>query len=125
MTKAIPITASINWSKDTVYFVTRQKDNAAWQPAGEYDIAVSVDPGDIKYEQIILTIDGQSIRLRRIAYYNASQDRTYIFRINNHRLAPDKIAEIFKNRWQIESMFKRLKQNFPLKYFLADFQNAI
>lgn len=37
----------------------------------------------------------------------------------------DKIAEIYKSRWQIETMFKRLKQNFPLKYFLGDNQNVI
>jgi hypothetical protein len=36
-----------------------------------------------------------------------------------------KIAEIYKRRWQIELLFKRLKQNFPLKYFLGDSQNAI
>ena len=40
-------------------------------------------------------------------------------------MPPDKIAEIYKNRWQIETMFKRLKQNFPLKCFLGDNQNAI
>lgn len=113
------------WGQDSVYFVTRQKDNAAWQTLQEYDIAESVDPGVIKDEQITVTKNNQSIRLRRVAYYHASQDRTYIFLTNNEELAPDKIAEIYKNRWQIESMFKRLKQNFPLKYFLGDSQNAI
>ncbi|MGA7878511.1 MAG: IS4 family transposase [Desulfoferrobacter sp.] len=113
------------WSKGAVFFVTRQKDNAAWQSAGEYEIADSVDPGVIKDERITITKDDRQIRLRRIAYYHATQDRTYIFLTNNHRLGPDKIAQIYKNRWQIESMFKRLKQNFPLKYFLGDSQNAI
>jgi transposase len=79
----------------------------------------------IKDEQIRVSKDGQDILLRRIAYYHASQDRTYIFLTNHYKLAPDRIAEIYKNRWQIESMFKRLKQNFPLKYFLGDSQNAI
>ena len=32
---------------------------------------------------------------------------------------------IYKKRWQIELLFKQLKQNFPLKYFLGDNQNAI
>jgi hypothetical protein len=113
------------WSQDKVFFVTRQKENAAWQPAGEYDIDDSIDPGVIKDEQIVVTKDGQQVRLRRIAYYHAGQDRTYIFLTNNQELAADKVAEIYKNRWQIESMFKRLKQNFPLKYFLGDSQNAI
>jgi transposase len=35
------------------------------------------------------------------------------------------VTNIYKQRWQIETMFKRLKQNFPLKYFLGDNQNAI
>ena len=49
----------------------------------------------------------------------------YEFITNNYELEADKIADIYKNRWQIETMFKRLKQNFPLKYFLGDNQNAI
>lgn len=35
------------------------------------------------------------------------------------------MAAIYKYRWQIELLFKKLKQNFPLKYFLGDNQNAI
>ncbi len=49
----------------------------------------------------------------------------YEFITNNFELSADKIAEIYKNRWQIETMFKRFKQNFPLKHFLGDTQNAI
>jgi len=113
------------WSEDKVYFVTRQKDNAAWQSVEEYNIGDSVDMGVLKDEQITVTKGDRQIPLRRIAYYHADQDRTYIFLTNNYQLEPDKIAEIYKNRWQIESMFKRLKQNFPLKYFLGDSQNAI
>ena len=113
------------WSQSTVYFVTRQKDNAAWETVQEYEIEDSIDAGVIKDEQIKVSKDGQDILLRGIAYYHAGQDRTYIFLTNNEQLAADKIAEIYKQRWQIESMFKRLKQNFPLKYFLGDSQNAI
>ncbi len=38
---------------------------------------------------------------------------------------PDFIAAIYKLRWLIELLFKQLKQNFPLKYFLGDNENAI
>ena len=37
----------------------------------------------------------------------------------------DMIAALYKIRWQIELLFKQLKQNFPLKYFLGDNENAI
>jgi IS4 transposase len=36
-----------------------------------------------------------------------------------------KIASIYKKRWQIELLFKRIKQAYPLKYFLGDSENAI
>jgi hypothetical protein len=39
-------------------------------------------------------------------------------------LSAEKIAFIYKKRWQIELLFKQLKQNFPLKYFLGDNENA-
>lgn len=44
---------------------------------------------------------------------------------NNFLLLPEQIAELYKKRWQIEILFKRVKQNFPLKYFLGDNENAI
>lgn len=37
----------------------------------------------------------------------------------------DLIVAICKLRWQTELLFKQLKQNFPLKYFLGDNENAI
>jgi IS4 transposase len=40
-------------------------------------------------------------------------------------MAATTIAKIYKYRWQIEILFKRLKQNYPLKYFLGDNENAI
>lgn len=57
--------------------------------------------------------------------WHKEKRKVYEFIINNYELEADKIADIYKNRWQIETMFKRLKQNFPLKYFLSDNQNAI
>lgn len=113
------------WTQENVFFVTRQKDNAAYRQVQEYDIGESVDSAVIKDEQIAVHKDEGDVILRRIAYYHAGQDRTYIFITNNYELSSDRIADIYKNRWQIESMFKRLKQNFPLKYFLGDNQNAI
>ena len=35
------------------------------------------------------------------------------------------IANYYQQRWQIETFFKRIKQNYPLQYFLGDNENAI
>jgi hypothetical protein len=114
-----------NWTLDDIYFVTRQKDNAVYQSLEEFPVGDHIHSGVLKDERIEVLKDKQSITLRRVAFYHAEQDRVYEFISNNFELAADKIAEIYKQRWQIEILFKRLKQNFPLKYFLGDNQNAI
>ncbi len=40
-------------------------------------------------------------------------------------MTAQEIGQLYKLRWQIELLFKQLKQNFPLKYFLGDNENAI
>jgi len=48
-----------------------------------------------------------------------------VFLTNSFNQEAVTIAGIYKYRWQIELLFKKLKQNLPLKYFLGDNQNAI
>lgn len=115
----------LRWTLESVYFVTRQKENAVYTSLTEYDIPNTIDNGIIRDEKIQIEKDGQSIELRRIAYWYEEHKKVYEFITNNYLLPADKIAEIYKRRWQIELLFKRLKQNFPLKYFLGDTQNAI
>ncbi|MCY4779872.1 transposase [Sphingobacterium sp. UT-1RO-CII-1] len=64
-------------------------------------------------------------RTRRIAYWDDENKRLFEFISNNFELSAEKIALSYKQRWQIELLFKQLKQNFPLKYFLGDNENAI
>jgi IS4 transposase len=68
---------------------------------------------------------GKSIQIRRVVYWDYAKEKLYEFITNIVEISPDQGADIYKYRWQIETMFKRLKQNFPLKYFLGDNQNAI
>lgn len=116
--------------KDDIHFVTRLKDNAAFETLIELEIQDIVDPGVMKDEWIKLPIrkNGQIIRtitLRRIAYWDDLQKRIIIFLTNEQDIDPGQIASLYKQRWQIELLFKQLKQNFPLKYFLGDNANAI
>lgn len=113
------------WNLDGIYFVTRQKDNAVWKSMEEFDIPEETDNGVLKDEKIQIGKPDAPIELRRIAYWSEEHKKVYEFICNNYDLPADKIAEIYKRRWQIELLFKRLKQNFQLKYFLGDTQNAI
>lgn len=44
---------------------------------------------------------------------------------NNFDFSVEDISEIYRLRWAIESLYKQLKQNFPLHFFYGDSINAI
>ena len=113
------------WTQQDIYFVTRQKENASYKNLEEFDPQPNTPNNILRDEIITVEKNGQIIELRRVAYWDDDKKKTYSFISNNFLLSPDKICDIYKHRWQIETMFKRLKQNFPLKYFLGDNQNAI
>lgn len=113
------------WTANDIYFVTRQKDNARYISIQEFNLSDTTSDAVLKDEQITVQNYDKVITLRRVAYWDANTNKVFEFITNNFLISPDKIAAIYKNRWQIETMFKRLKQNFPLKYFLGDNQNAI
>ena len=115
----------LQWTQNDIYFVTRQKDNAVYKSIEEFDLSDITSNAVLKDEKIQVQKQEKIIELRRVAYWDSEKKKVYEFISNNFILEPDKIADIYKHRWQIETMFKRLKQNFPLKYFLGDNQNAI
>lgn len=115
----------LQWTRDDIYFVTRQKDNALYTSIEEFDLSDATSDAVLKDERISVQKKEKTVELRRIAYWDSQKQKVYEFISNHFELEPDKIAAIYKHRWQIETMFKRLKQNFPLKYFLGDNQNAI
>src|SRR5690606_27941434 len=103
-------------------------DNALYRANEEYEIPDNADSGILKDEEIILYYGEnkkEKHRARRIAYWDSGNERLFEFITNNFELSAEKIALIYKKRWQIELLFKQLKQNFPLKYFLGDNENAI
>ena len=69
--------------------------------------------------------DEQTALLRRIEFYDARKDRVLVFLTNNLKLAAATIAEIYKNRWQIELFFKALKQSCKIKTFVGTSANAL
>jgi IS4 transposase len=108
--------------------VTRLKDNALYEAGKEFDIPDDAHSGVLKDEEIILYYGEKKKEehsARRIAYWDSENNRLFEFITNNFELTAEKIALIYKKRWQIELLFKQLKQNFPLKYFLGDNENAI
>ena len=117
-----------DFTKASIWYVTRLKDNAVYEARREYDIPDNADSRILKDERIILKY-GKTKELehyaRRIVFWDSDNQRLFEFTTNNFKLTAEKITLIYKRRWQIELLFKQLKQNFPLKYFLGDNENAI
>jgi hypothetical protein len=65
------------------------------------------------------------VKARIIDFVDPESGKKFQFLTNNTRLGAATIAALYKKRWQIEILFKRFKQNYPLKYFLGDTENAI
>jgi len=64
-------------------------------------------------------------KVRQVFFYDQEHKKRYEFITNNFKFSPLNIADLYKRRWQIETLFKRLKQNFNLYDFLGDNENAI
>lgn len=110
-------------------FVTRIKSNANYQVTEEKVIPETIHSGILSDEIIEVEVDKGSektkLKLRKIKYYDRENKRTFEFISNLFEFRADTIAALYKIRWQIELLFKQIKQNFPLKYFLGDNENAI
>jgi len=116
------------FTQSKIWYVTRLKDNAIYEAREEFDIPDDADSGVLKDEEVVLLYGEnkqKQHRARRIAYWDSENSRLFEFITNNFELPAEKIALIYKKRWQIELLFKQLKQNFPLKCFLGDNENAI
>lgn len=120
--------AKLNENKN--FFVTRLKENAVFTSISESDIPDKTDQGVLKDELIELPVKEnnvvvKTITLRRVAYWDNEHKRCFEFLTNLLKMDAGNIALIYKQRWQIELLYKQLKQNFPLQYFLGDNDNAI
>lgn len=115
------------WTVRKLYFVTRMKDNAVYEVIRIIQDN-NVNTGVIKEEKIKLEYkDGKQIKtvtLRRVTFID-NDNRLFVFITNNFKISAEEVALIYKNRWQIELLFKKLKHNFQLRYFLGDSENAI
>lgn len=114
-------------TEDEIYFVTRQKDNAAFKVVEERPLP---DRGNILRDQYIeftgyYTRKRYPYRLRRIEYWDEEGERVLVFVTNHFEFAASTICRTYKDRWQIEIFFKTIKQNLKIKSFVGTSPNAV
>jgi hypothetical protein len=110
-----------------VYFVTRLKTNADYQVTERRNVSRF---DNITSDQTIELAGFYSKqkypgKLRRIRAKDPETGKTVILLTNNFAWSPKTIAQIYKERWQIELFFKSLKQQLKVKSFVGTSRNAL
>jgi len=116
-----------SWCAEQVYFVTRMKDDTAYRVLEQREPPTQ---GHVVRDQIIelSSHSGQRDcphRLRRVEVYSEQRATTLVFLTNQLKLSANTIAAIYQDRWQIELLFKALKQNLRIKTFVGTSPNAV
>ncbi len=110
-----------------VFFVTRLKTNA--DTIEVEDLALPRRKGLVSDRIICMTQQAAENdnphMMRRIEFFDEEQNRTLVLLTNNLKLAAATVAEIYRNRWQIELFFKALKQSCKIKTFVGTSANAL
>jgi len=118
------------WDEADITWVTRIRTNAVYEFLCENQLTENQkDKGILSDHSIILGHKSHNkvtrIKARLITFYDSEKKKEYAFITNSKTLSAYTITQIYKRRWQIELLFKRLKQNYPLQSFLGDNENAI
>lgn len=119
-----------HWEASKVTWVSRIQDVASYIVKKEIHVSDYARKKGVLSDKIIIMGRPSNkttvkITARRIEYFHQMSNKTLTFITNNMDFSPLTIADIYKQRWQIEIFFKRIKQSYPLRYFLGDTENAI
>jgi hypothetical protein len=115
------------WSMAGVFFVTRLKDNAAFEVIKECHIPAN---RNILADQLIRLTGARAQAnypelLRRVVVWDRDNECQIVLLTNLLEFGATTIAAIYKERWKIELFFKALKQNLTVKTFVGTSENAL
>ena len=110
-----------------IFFVTRIRSNAKYRVLERHP----VDPNttvtsDQRIEYTLLRKHAVPLKpIRRVGYRDPETGKHYVFITNHFHWSAQTIADIYKQRWQVELFFKWIKQNLKIKSFLGTSENAV
>jgi len=109
------------------FFVIRAKKSISWKRIYSYSVDKT---SGLRCDQTIglknfYAKKHYPEKLRRVKYYDKETDRCYVYLTNNFNLDAKVIADLYKNRWQIELFFKWIKQHLRIEVFWGYSGNAV
>ena len=111
-----------------VVYVTKMKKSLKYEVL--VDCMHQNPQGLMEYREQVVVFRKDSINhlARIITYIDIKKDKSaklISLLTNDFDMPLETIVAIYRRRWQIESLFKQIKQNFPLRYFYGESANAI
>ena len=110
------------------FFVTRAKSSMKYNIV-EQNFNIDQDTGLRADKTVELTVvKSRKLypeKIRLVEFYDLQNDNYLTFMTNNFEVTALEIAYLYKNRWQIESFFKWIKQNLTIKKFWGHSTNAV
>ncbi|ALC15472.1 IS4 transposase [Desulfuromonas soudanensis] len=109
------------------FFVVRAKDNLRYQRL--YSLPKDKEAG-VRADQVIALVTqkskkGYPERLRRVSYVDKERNKRLVFLTNHFEIGATTVADIYKQRWQVELFFKWIKQHLRIKAFYGTSINAV
>ena len=118
-----------SWNSEDIHFVIRLKKSINHEMLEELPLGKNDGSNILKDELITLTEEKAKEHypkpIRRVAIYDAKNDKVIELLTNNLTWTASTIAELYKQRWMIEIFFKELKQHLKIKSFIGTNENAM
>ena len=113
-----------------VVYVTKMKKNLKYSILTDAMYQTPNGLMEVRIQQVTFTKllkNGETLlhRARIITYADEKKHKLVSLLSNDMEADPAEIVAIYRKRWEIELLFKQMKQNFPLKYFYGESANAI
>jgi hypothetical protein len=126
------------WTEQQIFFVTRMKKNAVYIVVDTVQTHARIPGKAMVLREEIIELEyhpedvhgrknmnqTKTLQLRKV-YFQDEKNRYYEFLCNNFEISAEEIAFLYKKRWGIELLFKKMKQNFQLHFFYGENVNAI
>ncbi|NDV80104.1 IS4 family transposase [Dysgonomonas sp. 511] len=108
------------------YFVVRAKSNLQFKAKQwKRRLPKNVLSDAIGELTIYKSSKDYPMQIRKVCYWDEEQKREFTFLTNAMKLSPLQVAELYKNRWQVELFFKWFKQHLKIKKFWGNTENAV
>ena len=110
------------------FFVTRAKETMRYNVV-EQNFNIDQTTGLRSDKTVLLTVAKSKKlypeKLRLVDFYDTENNEQLVFLTNNFEVTALEVANLYKNRWQIEVFFKWIKQNLTIKKFWGHSENAV